>query len=131
MDEKWDLKEIQKQFKALQLENEQYAQENKKIKNDKRELQEQNQSLTEKLNAMSSSKSIQPIEHSIEFWVNIKSGCAKKTGPFGTDSIKTMIKTGKMTVYDIDQTIDNRPLLHIAACCGAYDFAQLLINNVE
>merc|ERR1712228_809237 len=48
-------------------------------------------------------------------------------GPFGTDSIKIMIKTGKMTVYDTDHW--NKTLLHIAAETGAYDLVQFLINN--
>merc|ERR1712228_993934 len=43
--------------------------------------------------------------------------------------IITMIKTGKMTVYDSNQTYGHNTLLHIAAGCGAYDLAQFLINN--
>merc|ERR1712228_1073656 len=34
-----------------------------------------------------------------------------------------------MTVHDIDQTTFNRTLLMTAACYGAYDLAQFLINN--
>merc|ERR1712228_468689 len=43
--------------------------------------------------------------------------------------IITMIKTGKMTVYDSNQSYGHNTLLHIAAGCGAYDLAQFLINN--
>merc|ERR1712228_201349 len=43
--------------------------------------------------------------------------------------IITMIKTGKMTVYDSNQSYGHNTLLHIAASCGAYDLAQFLINN--
>ena len=69
------------------------------------------------------------MEHSADFWNLIWINCAKKTGPFGTDSIKAMIKTGKMTVYDKND--DGKTLLIFAASTGAYALAQFLINNVE
>ena len=68
------------------------------------------------------------IEHSVDFWQNIKNNCTKKNGPFSTADIKKKIKNKEMTVYDrngLDQT-----LLIIAAQKGAYDLAQFLINNV-
>merc|ERR1712228_281913 len=37
--------------------------------------------------------------------------------------------TGKMTVYDTDETTYNRTLLLTATVMGAYDLAQFLINN--
>merc|ERR1712228_279587 len=61
--------------------------------------------------------------------MGIRANCANKTGPFGTDDIKTMIKTGKMTVHDTDQGTYNQTLLIIAVAYGAYDLAQFLINN--
>merc|ERR1712228_466630 len=108
-------------MEALKIKYEKQLKEGQKREE---ELKKQNESLRS-----ASSSKIKKIEHSAEFWTNIQSNCAKKTGPFGSDSIKTMIKTGKMTVYDIDQTSRNRTLLITAACQGAYDLAQFLINN--
>lgn len=68
------------------------------------------------------------IEHSADFWAEIQNNCFRKTGTFGTDSIKIMIKTGKMTIYDSNHW--DWTLLHIAAMKGAYDLVQFLINNV-
>merc|ERR1712228_96877 len=76
---------------------------------------------------MGSQTDTKKIEHSAEFWINIRQNCTKKTGPFGADSIKIMIKTGKMTVNDTNPW--KHTLLHIAALKGAYDLVQFLINN--
>merc|ERR1712228_808598 len=94
-----------------------------------KELKEENQKLTDKLTALLSPNTIKKIEHSADFWTNISMNILKNTGPFGTDSIKTMIKTGKMTVYDTHQNLWDATLLFIAASNGAYDLAQFLINN--
>lgn len=115
MDEKWDHQQMEKQIKEW--------------KEKAKALQEQNQILTDKLSAVSSPNSVKKIAHSADFWINVKNGCVRSTGPYGTESIKTMIKTGKATVYDTDQVVSHRTFLSVAACCGAYDFAQFLINN--
>ena len=107
MEENWDRQEIEKQFKQLQQECE---------------------SLREKLKAVSSPSSTEKIEHSTEFWTNIWNNCIKKTGPFGSDAIRTMVKSGKMTVFDTDHW--GRTLLIDAVNYGAYDLVQFLINNV-
>ena len=80
------------------------------------------------MNEQNKKMDIKPIEHSADFWTKIMNNCFRKTGPFGTDSLKIMIKTGKMTVNDTNHW--NWTLLHIAAGKGAYDLAQFLINNV-
>merc|ERR1712228_1000730 len=73
------------------------------------------------------SKSETKIEHSADFWRNIYNYCYHKTGPYGTDNIKSMIKKGQMTVYDTD--MDGMSTLHMAARRGAYELAQFLLNN--
>ena len=116
------LKQTEKELKA------QIAEQLVDSQQKDKELQE----LREKVNAIAASpNSVQKIEHSSDFWTSLRGGCVKKTGPFGTDSIKTMIKTGKMTVHDTDPSQFGGTLLIIAARWGAYDLAQFLINNVS
>ena len=131
MDEK--LEEMEKQIKEFKKREEEsskriadQSQKLKEAQNEKKELQQQNQVLNDKLIALSSPKQTRSIEHSDEFWTNIRNNCFRKTGPFGTDSIKTMIKTGKMTIYDT-QGRRMKTLLHIAVNYGAYDLVQFLI----
>ena len=128
MEEKLDRQAIEKRIEqkyALQI------QQIRTMEKKMAELQEQNEALAEenkKLKTVTSSDSVRKIEHSNDFWSNIQNGCSKKTGPYGSDSIKTMIKTEKMTVHDSDHW--KCTLLNIAAVEGAYDLAQFLINNV-
>ena len=103
----------------------------KELQKRDKEWQEKCEALQEenaKLAAESSAKSHEKIKHSKDFWTNIDNDCAKKTGPYCTHAIKTMIKTGKMTVHDTD--FYGRTLLHLAARNGAYDLVQFLLNNV-
>ena len=86
---------------------------------------------SDKLASVASARSIiKPIDHSPDFWSNINNHCNKKAGPFGTDSIKKMIKSGKMTVHDTNPYRINRTLLHTAAVYGAYELVQFLITHV-
>ena len=116
---------MEKQLKELKAK---MAEQLKASRKEKKELQQECQSLREKLTAVSSSNAPKKLEHAGDFWANIWNNCSQKTGPFGTDSIKTWIKTGKMTIYDTDRF--GRTLLGCAANYGAYDLAQFLINNV-
>ena len=120
MDDNWDKSEAEKQIKQMKQQLEAYA-----VKTEA--LEKKCESLTDKLNAVSPPK-MQKIEHSNDFWTEIDNNCSKKTGPYGSDAIKTMIKTGKMTIYDTDNW--GQTLLHIAATRGAHDLAKFLINNV-
>ena len=125
MDEKLD--QMEKQLQQLTHENQKMKAMEKELEKARLQietLKEEN----EKLSANSSAKKITTIEHSNDFWVGIDIGCSKKAGPYGTDSIKTMVKNGKMTVHDSDYW--ECTLLIIAASNGAYDLAQFLINNV-
>ena len=96
------------------------------------ELKKQNEILAGQLRDALSPNSImiKKCEHSAEFWKNIELNCCKKTGPFGTDAIKEMIKTGKMTMHDTEPSCYEQNLLMIAAGRGAYELVQFLINNV-
>ena len=87
--------------------------------------------MQKKLDAVSATNTVKKIEHDADFWQNIKKNCANKTGPYGTDAIKQMIKTGKMTVHDRDHTNYNKTILGNAAEQGAFDLAKFLINNVS
>ena len=116
---------MQKMRKRLET----YEAKERLWQNQRKELKEKCEFLSKKLSALSSSGPIKKIEHSPDFWSSVKNNCAKKTGPFGTDSIKTMVKTGKMTVHDTDQY--GSTLLLIASSYGAYDLARFLLNNVE
>ena len=128
MDEKRDWQEVEKQLvesqnkiKLLQKKDEAWQQK------DKQRLQVI-EMLKEQLQDALSPNRIKTIEHSAEFWSNIRNGLSKKTGPFGSDAIKAMIKAGKMTVHDTDR--GGQTLLILAASYGSYDLAQFLINNV-
>ena len=105
----------------------QFSDELAKITKQLEEERNEKELLREQLNAISSTKTIKTIEHTGDFWSGIKNNCFRKSGPFGTDSIKMMIKTGKMTVHDTNYW--KQTLLHVAAQKGAYDLAQFLINN--
>ena len=109
MDEKWDRKQLELKLK---------------------ESQKQIEILTAKLKVALAPNANKTIEHSEQFWKNIKQHCAKKIGPFGSESIKKMIKAGKMTVNDTDSKLGNKSLLLLAVQFGAYDLVQFLINNV-
>ena len=108
---------------------EQLKQQLKETQQREKKLQEKCEELTDKLKEALSPETVRKIEHSEDFWTDIDKGSSKKTGPFGSDSIKTMVKTGKMTVHDTDGY--NRTLLTIAARNGVYDLVQFLINNVS
>ena len=122
------LQAMKKQLKEYAIKNEQYALDNHRLQKRESDLLKQNELLNDKLSTLSTSKSVQKISHSANFWSGISINCTNKAGPFGTDNIKTMLKTGKMTVYDMDGW--DRTLLIIAAQYGAYDLAQFVINNV-
>ena len=94
-----------------------------------KEYEKENQMLKKQLEEALSPRKIKTIEHSAEFWTNIRNNLNQRTGPFGSDAIKAMIKAGKMTVHDTDK-YDNT-LLIISARYGSYDLAKFLINNVR
>ena len=103
----------------------QYALENEQLKRIQNELQKENKILSDKLNATAMPKRVQKIEHSGDFWAEIRNKCKNKSG---VTFIKNMIKEGKMTVYD--ENFAQQTLLIEAARNGAYDLTQFLINNV-
>ena len=115
MDEKRDWQEMEKRLKE-------YA------KKDEIQLQEI-QMLKEQLQDFISPNRIKTIDHSGEFWDSIRNNITKNAGPFGSDAVQAMIKSGKMTVHDTDRY--GFTLLHIAARRGSYDLAKFLINNVR
>ena len=121
MDEKWDRQEMEKKLRE-------YALDNEKLKNVLKAAEEKEKELQKQLSDALSPNAIKKIEHPADLWTNIGNNCVKKTGPFGSESVKTMIKTGKMTVHDTD--FNGETLLALAARSGAYDLAQFLINNV-
>ena len=106
MDEKvdMDVEEMRNQLR-------QYAMDTQELTAQLKASQQQNQLLLQKLDAVSPASGVKKIEHDADFWMNIQNNCVKKTGPFGTDAIKQMIKTGKMTVHDTDHTNFDKTLL--------------------
>ena len=93
-----------------------------------KEQQQEIAALKEKLRASKpTTPGIARIKHSAEFWRNVAKNCYRRAGPFGTDSLKTMIKSGKMTVNDVDA--NGETLLLNATNYGAYEFIQFLVNN--
>ena len=114
MDEKWDQQDMKRELQRLQERE--------------RELEEKCQSLTDKLSAVSGPLHVEKIQHSADFWTNIENGILKSSGPYGSNAIKQMVKTGKMTVHDTD--VYGHTLLIMASRYGAYELAQFLINNV-
>ena len=119
MDEK-----IQKMEKEFTQKLAKMAQKLEESENEKRELS----AMLSALSSSNSSNKLMKIEHSADFWTHIQNNCTRNTGPFGADSIKCMIKTGKMTLNDTNPW--GQTLLHIAATFGPYDLAHFLINNV-
>ena len=110
------MQDDEKRLQEYELAKQQLAQVEAQLN----ELQKQNKILSNKLKKTTS--------HSADFWAEIQSNCATKSGKYGTDSIKTMVKKGKITVYDAN--IWGHTLLHIAAQAGAYDLAEYLVQNV-
>ena len=123
------MEEMEKQLKLYELNNQNLTTELEASQKKEKKLEEKCKALSKELTAALSPDAPKKIKHSSDFWKEIGNHCTKKTGPFGTDSIKTMIKTGKMTVYDTDPKY-GRTLLILAAREGAYELVQFLINNV-
>ena len=117
------IQELQRQLEEAQQREKEWLQREK-------ELQRKNEEWKQKYDALTSPESTKTIQHSSDFWTDLSNNCAKKTGPFGSDAIKRMIKTGKMTVHDTDRSRFNRTVLIMATDHGAYDLTQFLINNV-
>ena len=101
-----DAQKLEAKLKALTIKYEKIQAENKKLR------------------ALSSSQSIEKINHSQEFWNDIYFKC---TNASGIASIQELIRTKAMTLRDTDRW--GQSILFIAAARGAYDLVQFLINN--
>ena len=93
-----------------------------------KEMAKQLEEMETKLKKYESPTSTKKNKIPTELARNLETGITKKTGPYGVDAVKAMIKAGEIGINDTGH--QDKTLLIMAAIYGSFDLAQFLINNV-